>query len=148
MATFIIYLHFLSIMMLMGALIAEYLLLKTKQTDEQIKMLAFSAVIHLGSLMLLLITGLLRWFVYGKGALYYSKNPVFHTKLTLYAIIFILAIMQSVKLFRWNKLRKEKLLQKQNPVAQKGIFLMLRLEIVLVVIIPLLAVIVMRGTGG
>jgi len=131
----------------MGALISKYLLLKTEQSDNQLKMLAYSAVIHLVSLGLLLVTGLLRWFVYGKGALYYSKNPVFHTKLTLYAVILVLAIMQSVKLLRWNKLRKENLLQKQNTVSAKGIFVLLRLEIVFVIIIPLLAVIVMRGTG-
>lgn len=147
MATFIIYLHFLSIMLLMGALISNYFLLKTRQSEDQIRMLAYSAVIHLVSLVLLLITGLLRWFVYGKGAIYYSKNPVFHTKLTLYTIILILAIIQSVKLFKWYKHRKENRVQEENPVAVKRMFFFLRLEILLVIIIPVLAVIVMRGTG-
>ncbi len=147
MATLIIYLHFLSIMLLMGALMSEYFLLKTKQSEQQIKMLSYSGVIHLVSLGLLLITGILRWFVYGKGAVYYSKNPVFHTKLTLYTIILILAIIQSVKLFKWNKQRKENRLQEQNPVAVKRMFVFLSLEILLLIIIPLLAVIVMRGTG-
>ena len=148
MATLIIYLHFLSIMLLMGALISKYLLLKTEQSDNQLKMLVYSAVIHLASLGLLLVTGLLRWFVYGKGALYYSKNPVFHTKLTLYSVILVLAIMLSIRIFKWNKQRKMNNPLKQNPVALKRMFFLLRLEMVLVIIIPLLAVIVMRGTGG
>ena len=147
MATFIIYIHFLSIMLLMGALISEYFLLKTKQSEQQIKMLSYSAVIHLVSLGLLLITGILRWFVYGKGAVYYSKNPIFHTKLTLYIIVLILAIIQTARLFKWNKQRKENRLQVQNPIAVKKMFVFLRLEILLVIIIPLLAIIVMRGTG-
>ncbi len=147
MATLIIYLHFLSIMLLMGALISEYFLLRSKQSEQQIKMLSYSGVIHLVSLGLLLITGILRWFVYGKGAVYYSKNPVFHTKLTLYTVVLILAIIQSVMLFKWNRQRKENRLQEQNPVAVKMMFVFLRLEILLVIIIPLLAVIVMRGAG-
>jgi putative membrane protein len=148
MATFIIYIHFLSIMLLMGALISEYLLLKTNQSDKQIRMLVYSSVIHLVSLGLLLITGFLRWFVYGKGALYYSKNPVFHTKLTLYAVILVFAIIQSVKLLKWNMQRKENKLQTFNAASVKKIFAFLRIEILLVIIIPLLAVIVMRGAGG
>ena len=147
MATLIVYLHFLSIMLLMGALVSEYFLLKTKQSEQQLKMLSYSGVIHLVSLGLLLITGILRWFVYGKGAVYYSKSPVFHTKLTLYTVVLILAIIQSVMLFKWNKQRKENRIQEQNPVAVKRMFVFLRLEILLVIIIPLLAVIVMRGTG-
>ncbi len=148
MATFIIYLHFLSIMLLMGALFSEYLLLKTKWSPGQIKMLAYSAKIHLFSLALLLITGLLRWFVYGKGALYYSKNPVFHTKLTLYFIVLVFAVLQTTKLFKWNKLRKENKLTEQNSGNTKKILTFLRIEIIIVILIPLLAVIVMRGTGN
>jgi len=132
----------------MGALISEYLLLKTNQSDKQIRMLVYSSVIHLVSLGLLLITGFLRWFVYGKGALYYSKNPVFHTKLTLYAVILVFAIIQSVKLLKWNMQRKENKLQTFNAASVKKMFAFLRIEILLVIIIPLLAVIVLRGAGG
>ena len=135
-------------MLLMGALISEYLLLKTNQSDKQIRMLVYSSVIHLVSLGLLLITGFLRWFVYGKGALYYSKNPVFHTKLTLYAVILVFAIIQSVKLLKWNMQRKENKLQTFNAASVKKMFAFLRIEILLVIIIPLLAVIVLRGAGG
>ncbi len=132
----------------MGALISEYLLLKTNQSAVQIRMLAVSAKIHLLSFGILLVTGLLRWFVYGKGALYYSKNPVFHTKLTIYAVIVILAVMQTAKIFKWNRQKEKNDIQLQMEAATGKIFLLLRLEIILVIIIPLLAVIVMRGAGS
>jgi putative membrane protein len=54
-------------MVLMGSLISEHLFLKPSITKEQIKSLATVDMIYGISAILVLTTGILRWFVYGKG---------------------------------------------------------------------------------
>ena len=61
------YLHFIGIMTLMGALIAEHLLLKPGLNKEQINQLALVDLVYAVSVVIVLTTGLLQWFVYGKG---------------------------------------------------------------------------------
>ncbi|RLD61954.1 MAG: hypothetical protein DRJ05_01465 [Bacteroidetes bacterium] len=146
MHTFIHYLHILGIMLLMGSLMAEYLIAKTKTTNESVRMLSIANSIFLISLVVVLISGLFRWFVFGKGNDFYMTNPFFHTKLTLYIILAIIAFFPSRKINKWKKqLNNDSsflVAEKEN----KSLFLLFRIEFVLIIIIPLLAVLVARGT--
>ena len=146
MHTFIHYLHILGIMLLMGSLMAEYLIAKTKTTNESVRMLSIANSIFLISLVVVLISGLFRWFMFGKGNDFYMTNPFFHTKLTLYIILAIIAFFPSRKINKWKKqLNNDSsflVAEKEN----KSLFLLFRIEFVLIIIIPLLAVLVARGT--
>lgn len=141
------YLHYIAIMTLMGSLIAEHLLLKPGIRGAQIKSLAGIDFIYGIAAILVLATGLLRWFVYGKGSEFYLSNPLFHIKLTLFVILGILSIFPTVKFLKW---RKQVRSGNEPEIAEKTVkrlLLYIRIELLLLVIIPLLAVMIARGQG-
>lgn len=148
MAIFVIYLHYIGIMVIMGSLISEHLLLKPRMSREQIKTLASTDLIYGISALLVLGTGLLRWFVYGKGSDYYLSNPLFHTKLTLFAIAAIISIFPTIKFLKWRKQAINGQEPDLNEKTVKKLLMFIRIEMLILVTIPLLAVMLARGFGG
>ena len=141
------YLHFIGIMALMGSLISEHLFLKPSIKKEQIKSLAAVDLIYGISAIVVLATGLLRWFFYGKGYDYYMSTPLFHIKLTLFIIIAVLSIFPTIKFSKWRKQIKRGEEPDINENGVKKLLMFIRIELLLVAIIPLLAVLIARGTG-
>jgi putative membrane protein len=139
------YLHFIGIMTLMGALIAEHLLLKPGLNKEQINQLALVDLVYAVSVVIVLTTGLLQWFVYGKDSAYYLSNPIFHIKLTLFIILGILSIMPTIKFLRWRKQFKAGTVPENMDKYVKRLLMYLRLELLIVAIIPLLGVMTAMG---
>lgn len=147
MHSFIEYIHFLGIMVLMGALIAKYLIALLKITNESIRFLSIANSMFIVSLLIVLASGLFRWFLFGKGFDYYMTNPFFHTKLTLFLLLLVLAFFPYRKINNWNrKFMKNKSFQVADKEV-KSLFLFFRIEAVLIVVIPLLAVLVKMGIG-
>lgn len=145
MQIFIAYLHIISIMVLMGSLIAEHLMLKPSMTKEQIKSLASTDLIYGIAAIFVLVTGLLRWFVFDKGSDYYLSNPLFHIKLTIFIIIAILSIFPTIKFLKWRKQAAQGFEPAPDPAVVKRMLMYIRMELLLVAIIPLLAVMIARG---
>jgi len=141
------YLHYIGIMALMGSLITEHLILKPSMTREQIKSLAVVDTIYGLSAVIVLATGLLRWFVYGKGYDFYMSTPLFHIKLTLFIIIAILSIFPTMKFLKWRKQIRNGNEPDVTEKSVKRLLMFIRIELLLVVAIPLLAVMIARGMG-
>jgi len=139
------YLHFLSIMVLMGSLISEHLFLKPSITKEQIKSLATIDLIYGVSAILVLATGLLRWFVYGKGYDFYMSTPLFHIKLTLFFVLGILSIFPTIKILKWKKSVKNNTEPDITEKSVKRLLMFIRIELLILAIMPLLAVMIARG---
>lgn len=140
------YLHYIGIMALMGSLISEHLILKPSIKKEQVKSLATIDLIYGFAAIIVLATGLLRWFVYGKGYDFYMSTPLFHIKLTLFIILGILSIFPSIKFYKWNKQVKS---GKEPDINEKGVkklLMFIRIELLIITIIPLLAVLIARGS--
>jgi putative membrane protein len=140
---FLRYIHFISIFTIVGALSSEHLLLKKELTRGHIKTLARIDAVYGIAALTLLIAGLTLWLgSFGKPAVYYTKNWVFHTKITLFLIVGLLSIYPTV-FFIKNR--------KGNPLeiiaVPKAIFWMLRVELLLLFIIPLLAGLMAHGVG-
>lgn len=141
------YLHYISIMVLMGSLISEHVVLKPGISAKQIKSLGTIDTIYGISAIVVLATGLLRWFVYGKGSDYYLSNPIFHTKLTLFVIMGILSIIPTVRFMKWNRRLKAGERVEIDDLSAKKMLRYIRIELLLIAIIPLLAVMMARGMG-
>ena len=139
------YLHFIGIMVLMGSLINGHLLLKPKMNKEQIHTLAITDLIYGIAAVLVLVTGLLRLFVYGKGPDYYLSNPIFHTKLTLFVILVVLSIFPTIKFLKWRKQMNKGEEPEINEKSVKKLLMCIRIELLIVAIIPLLAVMLAMG---
>lgn len=142
MAVLIRYLHFVSILILFGTLLAENILVKRALTRAEIGRLAridgafgLSALSTLGA-------GLLLWFRYGKGARFYLENPVFHAKLGLFLAVGLLSIYPTVFF-----LKRRKGADGESVPLPKALIGILRLELALALLIPLFAVMMARGLG-
>lgn len=137
------YLHYIGIMALMGALITEHVMLKPGISRQQIKSLAMVDLIYGISAAIVLTTGLLRWFVFDvKGVEFFTKNPIFHIKLTLFVIILIISIFPTMKFLKWRRQADE--IQPSDKELKKQL-MFVRIELLLLAIIPLLAVMVANG---
>lgn len=137
------YLHFISIFAIAASLTSEHLLLKKEMTRSEItKVARIDAVYGLAALTLL-GAGLTLWFSgVGKPSVFYSKNWIFHIKISLFALIGLLSIYPTIFLV---KNRKGNATDVVSVPAM--VFWMLRIELLLLVIIPLLAGLMARGVG-
>jgi len=136
------YVHFISIFAIVGTLSSEHLLLKKEMTRLEIKRLSRIDAIYGLAALSLLGAGLTLWFSgVGKPAEYYSQNWVFHLKLSCFLTIGLLSIYPTV-FFIKNR-------GDQNEVVTIPpiIFWLLRMELILLFIIPLLAGLMSRGVG-
>jgi putative membrane protein len=137
------YVHFISIFAIVGSLVAEHLLLKKTLSRTEIERLSKIDGIYGLAVLVLLVVGLTLWFGgYGKPTEFYNQNPIFHTKLALFGIIGISSIYPTVYFFKNRKGDPNEIL-----TVPKSIFWMLRLEILLLFVIPILAGLMAKGIG-
>lgn len=138
---FLRYIHFISIFAIVGSLVSEHMLLQKELTRTQLARLAKIDAVYGIAAITLLAAGLTLWLgSYGKPAIVYSKNWIFHTKIGLFIIIGLLSIYPTVLFLKNRKGNPEQKVQVPSVV-----FMMLRLE--LLFIIPLLAGLMSRGVG-
>ena len=137
------YLHFISIFTIVAALVVEHLLLKKEMPRSEVARLAKVDAIYGLAAVALLGAGLTLWFSgIGKPTQFYSQNWVFHTKITLFALVGIFSIYPTVFFLKNRKGNPEEV------VFIPGIiFWMVRLELLLLFIIPLLAGLMTKGVG-
>ena len=137
------YIHFISIFVIVSTLVAEYLLLKKQLTRNELKQLARIDAVYGIAALTLLIAGLTLWLgSYGKPSVYYTMNWVFHTKLTCFLAVGLLSIYPTLFFIRNSKGDPE-----ETILIPGKIFWMLRLELTLLVVIPLLAGLMAHGIG-
>jgi len=142
------YLHYIGIMALMGSLITEHVMLKPGITKEQVKSLVLVDMIYWISAGIVLITGLLRWFIVDpKGAEFFTKNHLFHIKITVFVVIVFLSIYPTRKFLKWRRQVNASEIFEPGEKEVKKQLIFIRIELLLLAIIPLLAVLVARGTG-
>ncbi len=140
------YLHYIGIMILMGALLAEYFIVKQDISAAQIKSLANIDLVYGTAAVLVIVSGLLRWFVFdSKGAAYFNANPLFHIKLSLFVVIVILSLFPTMKFHKWLKQVMRGELNGLSSKEMRKTLLFIRIELLLLALIPVLAVMVELG---
>jgi putative membrane protein len=137
------YLHFISIFAIVGSLVSEHLLLKKELSRAEIGRLSRIDAVYGIAALILLTVGLTLWFGgFGKPSVYYSKNWIFHLKITLFITIGLLSIYPTVFFIKNRKGNPEERIKIPSLV-----FWMLRFELLLLFIIPLLAGLMAHGVG-
>ncbi len=137
------YLHFVSIFTIVSTLAIESVLVKKKMTRSEISRLAKIDAIYGIASLVLLAAGLTLWFSgIGKPTIYYSKNWIFHTKILLFLLVGILSIKPTIYF-----LKQRKGTQDETITLPSSIPLLIKLELILLAIIPLLAGLMSRGLG-
>ena len=136
------YLHFVSIFILVAAVLGQHLILRGSITRALVGKAQKLDIAYAIAVVVVLATGLLQWFVVGKPADFYSSNPVFHTKLTLFLVIGLVSIYPSVYLWKNRKGAQDELV-----TIPKGIIWSVRVELFILFLMPLLATLMARGIG-
>jgi putative membrane protein len=140
---FLRYLHFISIFAIAGTLIAEHLLLKKDMLRLEIARVARIDAVYGIAALTLLAAGLTLWLGgFGKPSMFYSKNWIFHLKITLFALIGILSIYPTIFFIKNSKGDLQ-----ERVVIPAKIFWMLRIELLLLLIIPFVAGLMAKGIG-
>jgi putative membrane protein len=137
------YLHFISVFAIVGALVSEHLLLKSTLSREEILRLSKIDGVYGLAVLSLLGVGMTLWLGgIGKPTEFYSSNPIFHIKLTLFVVIGLLSIYPTVFFIKQAK---------GDPIEMvaipKTIFWMVRFELLILLIMPILAGLMAKGIG-
>lgn len=133
------YIHFIGIMALAGCLVMQHLLIKNENKIEELKKIAFIDIIYGISAALTLIAGLALWLFVGKDSSFYLQNGVFHAKLTLFIVIALLSIYPTM--FYLKNKKKDVAVIKMPKV----IIMLVRTQLAILFIMPLLGVLIARG---
>jgi putative membrane protein len=135
------YIHFISIFTIVGTLASEHLLLKKSLTRSEIDRLSKIDGIYGLAVLVLLAAGMMLWLGgYGKPTEFYSSNPIFHTKLGFFVLIGLLSAYPTIFFIKNRKGDPEELIHIPN-----SIFWMVRFELLLLFIIPILAGLMAKG---
>jgi putative membrane protein len=137
------YFHFISIFAIVSTLVVEHLLLKHQMTRSELNRLArIDAVYGLASLVLL-GAGLTLWLgSIGKPSVFYTNNWIFITKISLFVCVGVLSIYPTIFFIRNRKGQPD-----ESIKIPRAIFWMLRIELLLIFIIPILAGLMSKGIG-
>ncbi|MFT4862980.1 MAG: putative membrane protein [Pseudohongiellaceae bacterium] len=134
-------LHLGAILVLAGAVIIENIAIKPVINTEDAHNLAtvdrvagFSAALTLG-------LGMMLWLVVGKPSAFYSSNPLFHAKVAVFVVLVAAASYPAVFFNRHRATTEPEI------VVPKTILLLLKLELVLLLTLPVLAYLMARGVG-
>lgn len=140
------WLHYLGFMVLFGALLIEWLLCRPGLRPQQVRALVRAdAGVGLAA-ALILITGILRVFYFGKGVGFYIVNPIFLLKVGLFFAVGLLSIYPTVVFLGWrravNNNQPAITAERINRLAA-----IIRIELAAVIALPLLAALMARGVG-
>jgi putative membrane protein len=136
------YLHFVSIFILVAAVLGQHLILRGTITRALVGKAQKLDIAYAIAVVVVLGTGLLQWFVVGKPADFYSSNPVFHTKTLLFLLIGLVSIYPSVYLGKNRKGDPDEVI-----TIPAGIVWCVRVELLFLFLMPLLATLMARGIG-
>ncbi|MBC9249512.1 hypothetical protein A9179_04385 [Pseudomonas alcaligenes] len=140
-------LHYLSIFVLFALLTSEHVLFKPVMELERARSLLRIDMAYGASAGLVLFTGAARVLWFGKGLDYYLHNWVFLAKVSLFILIGLLSIIPTLTFFGWrNDLLAGKVPQ-ISPATARRTILVIRLQLLLLVCLPVLASLMARGVG-
>ena len=141
------YFHYVSFIVMICAMVIELVLFKQTLSRKSAKIIQ-KADMFLGiSAMSVIATGAIRFFYLEKGYEYYITNYLFVIKLILVLSIWLLSIYPTRVFIKWRKqLDQQSDLQINNNEYLK-IKRMIRIEVILIFLIPLLAALASRGIG-
>lgn len=141
------YLHYIAIILAFSFLIVELVLIRQTIDARAAKLLARFDAVYGAAAVALIVTGLLRVFMGVKGPAFYMGNPVFWTKIGVFAAVALLSIRPTLQFIRWSRQAAGDVgfVVEQTQQRRMRVYVMLQLH--LLALVPLLAVLMSRGVG-
>ncbi|KFF33195.1 DUF2214 family protein [Pseudomonas paraeruginosa] len=141
------YLHYLSIFLLFALLVLQHRLLRLPLDLERARSLAAIDRGYGLCALAVLASGLARVLWYGKGVDYYLHNGVFHAKVGLFVLAALVSLLPTVTFLGWRGALKAGEVPVVAPAQGRQVVLAIRLQLLLLLVIPLLASLMARGIG-
>ena len=136
------YLHYLGFALLLACVTMELVLFRPTMDAAAVRTIARVDGLYGLSALVVLATGLLKWFQYGKPAAYYGQNFIFHIKVTLFVVVFLLSLAPTVRFFKARRAAAGGTVSFPSTTR-----ILLRLQLAILLVIPLLAVMMSQGYG-
>jgi putative membrane protein len=137
------YLHFISIFAIVSTIAIEHILLRKELTRREIGRLSRIDAVYGIAALTLIAVGLTLWLGgHGKPTVYYSKNWVFHLKITLFFVVGLLSIYPTIFFIKNRKGNPEDVV-----AIPSSIVWLIRMELLILFILPLLAGLMAHGIG-
>lgn len=137
------YVHFIAVFAIVWAIFSEQFLISRSMTKNEIRRIAKIDVIYLFGILLAMLAGLALWFWVGKPTSFYTRNWLFHSKLTLFIVLAIISIYPTI-FYKKNIDGKDLDAKIDVPFS---VILFSRLKLALILIIPILASFSLLGFG-
>jgi putative membrane protein len=147
LSAFTAYLHYLSIFALFALLSVEHVLFKAPLDLRRARSLMLTDIAYGACAGLVLATGIARVLWFGKGWNYYLGNSLFHAKVGLFILVGLLSILPTVVFFNWRNALQAGQVPQPSSRQVRLVTWVIRLELLLLLLIPLLAVLMARGHG-
>jgi len=141
-------LHYLSIFVLFALLTCEHILFRADLDHATAKRLLRIDIAYGITAGLVLVTGAVRVVWYGKGLDYYLHNGLFHAKVGLFLLLGSLAILPTLTIFNWRNDLQAGQTPRISVRQARWVTLCIRLELLILLVMPLLAVFMARGYGA
>lgn len=125
-----------------SAVVAEHLFYKAQMTRSEIARMARFDTVYGVSAITVLIFGLLLWLKVGKPAEFYSGNTYFNIKLLLFVLVGLLSIRPTVFFMKQRKGAPSEMID-----MPKDIVWLIRIELLILIVMPLLATLMANGYG-
>jgi putative membrane protein len=145
MTTLFAFLHHLCAFTLVSALAIEFAMIRSELTVSSARRLQVTDLVLGISAGALLIVGLLRVFLFEKGASYYFHSHAFLTKLSLFIIVGLLSIIPTMEFLSWRGAIKAGQVPVMEATKRRRVTAVIHAELAAVVIILLCAAIMARG---
>ena len=139
------YLHFLALIGTASMLVAEHLLVRPDIRGAALHRIRVVDGVYGALAGATLATGLMRVFWGAKGSAYYFANTVFEAKFGIFLLIALLSILPTLRFTRWSKAALRDAAFAPPPAELSRVRTLLRVQMLLLLTLPLLAAAMARG---
>tara|TARA_Y100001968_G_C19389226_1_gene734611 strand:- start:374 stop:862 length:489 start_codon:yes stop_codon:yes gene_type:complete len=141
------YIHYLSFMICFGVLVYERISLKANPIRQEAISMVIADIIYGIAGIALLVSGVFRVIKFGQGSDFYTENPIFWTKIIIFALVGSLSLYPTITYVLWAiPLSKGNLPQVSESLASR-LRLIVNFELLGFASIPFLATLMARGVG-
>ena len=141
------YFHFAGIITLFIALTLELLLFKPGLSVRDAKLISKADATFGIAAIIILTTGFMKIYLYGKGPDYYWHNHLLLGKLLFFLIVGLLSIVPTIYFLKWRPQLKAGEAPEISDKDYKKIKRIIHIELGLAAFIPLMATFMARGFG-
>ena len=147
MSALVAYVHYVGIILCFGALMFERVILKINLSKNETISIIIADLIYGIAGLAILVTGILRVKYYGQGGEFYTSNPIFWVKVSLYIVIGLISLYPTTTYILWAiPLSKNKLPDISENLV-KRFKIIITTELLGFATIPFFATLMARGIG-